>query len=231
MNSEEIDLKELLSIFWDKKGIIVFILIISIFAGFIYTMYYKDPKYTASATLILAQKDAGETAVTQTDVTLNDKLISTYKELAKSNTVVREVINNLSLTKTSESKLKSSINVTALKDTQIIKISVTDPEPDKAQRIANELSEVFVKKIAEIYKIDNISIVDKAELPTLPSNINHKKDIAIFAAAGLVVAIGIITLIHLLDTTVKNSADVEKATDLLVLAEIPECNFEGKKLI
>ena len=231
--NEEIDLKELLRIFWEKKVIILIVLIIAIIAGFVYTMYFKEPKYTASCTLILAQKDTGEssTAVTQTDITLNDKLIATYKELAKSNTVVREVINNLSLTNMTDSKLKGEINVTAVKETQILQISATDEDPAKAQRIANELSEVFVKKISEIYKIDNINIVDKAELPKTPSNIDHKKDIAIFAAIGLVVSIGIILLINILDTTVKSAADVEKAVYLMILAEIPECNFEGKKLI
>jgi len=233
MNNEEIDIKELMSVFWEKRAIIFIVLIIAIILGFVYTMYFKDPKYTASSTLLLAQKDAGDTAsaVTQTDITLNDKLIATYKELAKSNTVVREVMDNLRLTNISESGLKSEINITAVKETQILQISVTDADPARAQRIANELSEVFVKKISELYKIENISIVDEAELPQRPSNIDHKKDIAIFAAAGLVISIAIILLINLLDTTVKTSADIEKALDLIVLAEIPECNFEGKKLI
>ena len=148
-NSEEIDLKDLLSVFWEKKLIILIITTIAVIAGFVYTMYFKEPKYTASCTLILAQKDGGETsAVTQTDITLNDKLIATYKELAKSNTVVREVIKNLSLTKMTETKLKGEINVNAVKETQILQVSVTDEDPAKAQSIDNELSEVFVKKVS-----------------------------------------------------------------------------------
>lgn len=231
-NSEEIDLKDLLNMFWEKRLIIIIITLIAVLAGFIYTMYFKEPKYTASSTLILAQKDGGESsAVTQTDITLNDKLIATYKELAKSNTVVREVIKNLNLSKMTEEKLKSEIGINAVKETQILKVSVTDEEPAKAQGIANELSQVFIKKISEIYKIDNINIVDKAELPESPSNIDHKKDIAIFTAGGLVISILVVFIISVLDTTVKTSSDIEKAVDLMILAEIPECNFEGKKLI
>ncbi len=233
MENEEIDLKELLNLFWEKRAIIMIALIISIIVGFAYTMYFKNPKYTASSTLLLAQKDTGEDskAVTQTDITLNDKLIATYKELAKSNSIVREVINNLNITNMTEDKLKSEISVTAVKDTQILEISVTDLDAIKAQKIADELSKVFVKKVSELYKIENINVVDEAEIPTAPSNINHKKDLAIAASGGFIVAIGIILLINLLDTTIKSAADVEKTVDLMILAEVPECNFDGKKIV
>ncbi|MBR3134859.1 MAG: hypothetical protein IKG56_05315 [Clostridia bacterium] len=233
MENEEIDLKEVINLFWEKRAIILVALIISIVLGCVYTMYLKEPKYTSSVTLLLAQKDAsgdGSKAVTQTDVTLNDKLIATYKELAKSNSVVREVINNLNINMT-EGKLKSEINVTAVKDTQILKISVTDLQAVQAQKIANELSQVFVKKTADLYKIDNINIVDEAEIPSGPSNVNHKKDLLIFMAGGVVVAIIVILLINVLDTTVKSAADVEKSVDLMILAEVPECNFDGKKIV
>lgn len=234
MDNEEIDLKEIVELFWEKKNIIIIITILAIIVGYVYTMYFRVPKYTSSATLLLVQTDAsgdGVKAVTQTDVTLNDKLIATYKELAKSNSVVREVINNLSLTNMSEGKLKSEINVTAVKDTQILKISVTDLEPERAQIIANELSTVFCKKVAELYKMENVNIVDQAEIPNYSSNISHKKDLAIFAAGGIVLSVAIILLINLLDTTIKSASDIEKVTELIILGEVPECNFDGRKLI
>ncbi len=231
---EEIDLKQLLKLFWDKKILIIIMVVCAIAVGYVYSMYMVKPKYTASATLILAQKDASSdtgasAAVTSTDVTLNDKLIETYKELAKSNTVVREVIDNLHFTDLTDDDLKNEINVTAVKSTQILQISVTDADSEKSSKIANELTEVFSKKVAEIYKIDNISVVDKAETPTSPSNINHTKDITIFAIIGLVVSIGIILLMNMLDSTVKTAKDIESATGLLVLAELPECEFLSNK--
>lgn len=51
---EEIDLKEIFSIFWKKK--VEIILIIAIFAvlGYIYTTVFTTPMYTSSTTLVLA---------------------------------------------------------------------------------------------------------------------------------------------------------------------------------
>lgn len=233
MNSEEIDIKEILNLFWEKRIIICVAFIVAIIAGFVYTMYFKAPKYTSSVTLILAQKNSENdtNSISQTDITLNDKLIATYKELAKSNAVVRELIKNLGISNISEEQLKSEINVTAVKETQILQISVTDANPAKAQKIADELSKVFCHKVAEIYKIDNVSIVDEAELPDKPSNVNHKKDIAIACAIALVVSIGIVLLINLLDVTIKGTSDIVKIDDLIVLAEVPECDFDKKRLI
>ena len=111
---EEIDLKELLSLFWSKKIFILVMLIVFAAAGFIYTNFFVKPEYTARASMILAAKNSGTggaATVTTTDVTLNDKLIDTYKILATSNAVVREVIKNLNFSDITENELKNKINI------------------------------------------------------------------------------------------------------------------------
>ena len=40
-----------------------------------------------------------------------------------------------------------------------------------------EIAKVFTEKVKEIYNIENVQIVDEAEIATSPSNINHKKDV------------------------------------------------------
>ena len=72
--------------------------------------------------------------------------------------------------------MKSSINVNSVKDTELIEIQVKNIQPEVAAVIANKTAEVFSGKVQEIYKIDNVYVVDKAEIPDRPSNENHKKD-------------------------------------------------------
>ena len=109
-------------------------------------------------------------------------------------------------------------------------VSVTNSNPERAAKITNELTKVFSKKVAEVYKIDNISVIDEAEVPTSPSNIDTKKTIMIFAVAGLVISIGAVLLMNMLDNTVSNSKDIEKALGVPVLAELPLCDFGKKKI-
>lgn len=231
MDNDEIDLKQLLELFWNKKIFILIVVLIAVIMGYVYTSFLVKPKYTSSTTLILAQRNSADSTgtITSTDVTLNDKLIDTYKEIATSNSVVRTVVSNLGLASTKEAELKKEVNVTAVTGTQILKVSVTDSNADMATKIANEMGQVFSKRVAEIYKIDNVSIVDEAETTGIPSNINHKKDMLIFLVGGIVVAVALVLLINMLDNSIKNSSDIERALNLNILAEIPECDFSSKR--
>ena len=224
---EELDFKELFSIFWSKKVQIILIILIFAVLGAIYTMTLVKPKYTSSTTLVLVQAESnnGNTvtteSITTTDITLNSKLVSTYSELIKSKNVLRQVMSNLNLD-LNEEEIKKNIKVKSVSDTALIEISVTDENPEYAEKLTNEIANVFVQKVSEIYNINNVYIVDKAEFPTEPSNINHLKDIIIFAFAGIFFAFVSVFIINLLDTTVKNSEDIEKKLGISVLASIPK---------
>ena len=234
---EELDLKELFNIFWHKKIEILLIVLIFGVIGVIYTMGFVTPMYSASTTLVLASSgknenlpDTGITTSTATEVTVNSKLVSTYSELVKSKNILRQVISNLNM-KIEEDTLRKNITVSSVKDTELIQITVKNEKPSYASQIANEIAKVFTEKVKDIYKIENVQIVDEAEVPNEPSNINHKKDVAIFALIGLVVSIGYVLLLNMLDTTVKTPEDIEEGLKLPVLAVIPvyETDIQKKK--
>ena len=227
---EEIDLKELLGLFWSKKTQIILIVLIFMLLGVIYTIGFITPKYSASTTLVLASNSNQTTAntITATDITVNSKLVSTYSEIVKSKNIMRQVISNLGI-KIDEDDLRKNVTVSSVKDTELIKISVTNENPSYSAKIANEIATVFIAKIKEIYNIENIQIVDKAEVETTPSNINHAKDIMIFTFIGLVIAAGYVLIANMLDTTIKTAEEVEKEFKIPVLATIPLYNFEPAK--
>ena len=142
---EELDLKELFNIFWSKKIIIIAVTIILGVIGIAYSKIFVTPKYTAKASMILAsvfKLEGSDTSITATDVTLNNNLIATYKLLATSNAVIREVLDNLNITDISEEKLKNKIDVTSETSTQMIYITVTDEDAYRATKITNELTNV-----------------------------------------------------------------------------------------
>lgn len=226
---EEIDLKELIGIFWTKKSTIILLVAIFIVLGFIYTSFILVPKYSSSTTLVLAQAANKENSgsITTTDITLNSKLISTYSKLVKSKGVVRKVITNLGINDTEES-IKSNVSVSAEEGTDIIKITVTNTDKEKAAKIANEIAAVFTERVKELYKIDNIQIVDPAEVEAEPSNVNHIKDIIIFGIVGVVISIGYIFVGYMLDNSIKSQEDIEKNLNIPVLANIPVYGEEEK---
>ena len=204
---EELDLKELFEMFWNKK--IKIILIVAIFAviGVIYSIGFVVPEYTAFTKLVLAGQSSDATgntteAITTTDLTINSKLVGTYSELVTSTDVVRQVITNTGID-ISEEALKSSIEVSSVEDTDVIKISVTNQNPTYATKLANETAKAFMEKVAEIYNINNVHVVDEAEEPQSPSNVNHLKDVVIFTFIGVVIAVGYVLIANMLDNTIK----------------------------
>lgn len=230
---EELDLKELFNIFWQRKLEIIIIILILIIIGAVYTYALLKPKYTSYTTLLLTQVNSSSesennTSITQTDLTLNSNLVSTYSEIIKRDAVLKEVIDDLNIKSLTEEGLRNNIKVSAISDTEIIKIEVTNENPNYAEMIANKIAEVFSEKITDIYKINNVYILDKAQVSETPSNINHAKDIIIFAFIGVVIACGYVLLANMLDNTVKTEADIEKLTGLTVLATIPDYDTEVK---
>lgn len=230
---EEIDLKNVIQMFWDRKVGIVIIILLCIVAGYVYTTFFVSPVYESTSKAILTSntEDGGDSSgVTQTEVTLNNSLLSTYREIATSDSVVSKVISNLGLNIPDDS-LKSQISVTSATSSQVVQITVENADPSLAAKIANEIRSVFTQRVAELYDMQNIKPLDDAKVPTTPSNVNHTKDIVMFAAIGIVIAILYVVIANLLDNTVKSSSDIEKAVGLNVIAEIPvyELNKGRKK--
>ena len=229
---EELDLKELFNIFWSRKIQIGIIIAIFLVIGVIYTFVFVKPDYASTTTVILAQSSTTKTetdtseTITTNDLTLNQKLVSTYSELLTSPRILSEVITNLRIDRT-EASLKNSITVSAVEDTDLIQIRVTDSNPETAKRIAEEIARVFIEQVANgVYKINNVQVWDAAEVPTAPYNINHGKDLVIFLFIGIVISVVYALIANMLDTTVKSKEEIEKKMGLSVLTTIPICDFD-----
>ena len=232
---EEIDLKELFEIFWHKKLQIILIVLIFMVIGVIYSVGFVTPMYSSSTTLVLAgtassTEEQSQNTITTADLSINSQLVSTYSELVKSNNILGQVISNLGINIDAE-ELRKNVQVTSVEDTELIEITVSNENPEYAAKIANEIAKVFEEKIAkEIYNINNVHIVDEAVVEAEPSNVNHAKNIVIFAFIGAVVAVMYVLIANMLDTTVKTQEDIEKSIKIPVLASIPMYDMDMEKL-
>lgn len=227
---EEIDLKELFGIFWNKKLFIIMVTLTFAVLGLYYAKKIVIPNYKSTATLVLTKSSDTETStITQSEVTLNQQLVATYTELIKTNNILRQVITNLKYSDITEDDLRKNVEVQLVSTTQLIEVSVKNTDNIKAKELTNEIVKVFIEKAKEIYKLDNIHMVDEAKAEEKPYNVNYKKDILIFAGIGFILSVGIVYIKSLFDTTIKSSEEIEKRLGLAVLASIPQYDYEMKK--
>lgn len=217
---EEIDLKELLNYIREKIWIVAAALILSINVTLIYVNVIKKPIYKSSTTYVLTSSSDSE-GITTTEITLNEKLIATYKEIIKSRNILNKVINQLNLRDTTTAELAKNVTVSQVSTSSMIEITVSNEDPELAQKIAERIGYEFSQEIERLYDMNNLSIIDVPLAPINPSNKSNKKEILLINGGATALSLMVIFLIFYFDNTVKDSEQVEQKTSLPVLGNIP----------
>ena len=222
---EEIDLKELFTFIKNKLGLLITITIGVCLIGCIYGLFIQTPMYQSETTVILSTDNS---SINSSDIAMNKNLVNTYAEIVKSRRVLDQVIEELDLDVTYE-ELTKQISVTAVNNTEIIKITVNDKDAIKAKNIANVTANYFTKEIVELMGINNVKILDTAIEGDKPYNINIGKQIVIYFIVGFVLAAGVLFVIFYFDRTVKSIEQVEQKIKLPILGGVQEYNKGVKK--
>ncbi len=222
---EEINLTDLLKYFISKILIIILLTILSGLIGSMYSLFIQTPMYKSTTTMLLANVttfDSNTNASTglTADITLNQKLVSTYREIITSKRVLNQVISKLNLNYQYE-ELKKMITVDSVSNTEIISVTVKNANPEKAVDIANEVANTFCDVIVTIYQIQNVNIIDKAEISDVPFNINLVKQVVIYLLIGFVLGCVTVFIMYYFDTTIKTKEEIEEKVGLPVLGIIP----------
>lgn len=189
-------------------------------ASYVYCVNMVVPLYRASTTLLIKQQQPASQMILYQDVMLSRQLAQTYGEIARSATVLEKVAANLELPYGS-SVLRGQVSVAPVRDTEIINISAVNPDPELARDIANEVARVFMKEIVNIYKVENVSIIDRAVTPPAPFSPQVQRSVSVAFMIGLVIAGGLTFLIEFLDKTIKTPEDIQERLQLPVLGIIP----------
>lgn len=216
---EEINLKEVYSYFKSKILWILIAIIAIVIIGNVYTIITRVPMYQSNTTIVLVGESKKE--YSQSDSQLNQNLIGTYSEIIKSRKVLSKVIDNLKL-KMSVEELSSHITTSSVEETEIIQITVENEKAKDAKKITDEVADVFSDEIQDIYNLENVAIIDKAEEAKAPFNVNYIKDNIIYLMIGVVLSFGVVFVMYYFDTSIKSSEIVEEKLGLTVIGVVPK---------
>lgn len=103
------------------------------------------PVYKSSATLLISPAK-NSTSSQYNDLLASARLASTYSEMLKDRTVLNTVKTVLKLEQSTD-ELSDNITATSVRDTQLIRITVTDTDPVQAALIANTVAETFKMRV------------------------------------------------------------------------------------
>ena len=235
MNEETIELRELLEILLKRKLLIILMTVLCTVAGGVYSVFLITPMYNAETTMMVNGAKNMTDIASSLDIgsiNLSQKLVVTYGEIVKSRIVLEQTIDSLKLDMTYGQLLRKT-TAQQVGGTEILKIAVQDENPEQAAVIAYKISDVFVKEVMRILKVNNVETIDKAIPIEKPVNVKTALNIAIAMILGLMLGVFTAFVLEYMDNTIKTENDVQKHLDLPVLGLIPDhdlvLNGQGEK--
>jgi capsular exopolysaccharide synthesis family protein len=132
---------------WHRLWLVLLAGVVAGAAGYFFSQR-MTPKYETSTKLLVIEAAANRPTDYNT-VMANQSLTSTYADLLTNEAVLQEVIVRLGLP-TTPVKLAKLIEVSPVRDTQLIAITVQGASPAQIASIANTLVAIFIERIQSI---------------------------------------------------------------------------------
>lgn len=219
----EIDLLELFHVLLRKLWLIILCGIVGLVMTGIVNFFVLTPQYEASSMIYVLSKTTSITSAL--DLQLSQQLTTDFETLALSRPVVETVIEDLGLDYT-YGEMLGLVTVENPESTSILRMVVTNPDPELAAEISNAMADTTADRIAEVMVTDKPSKVEDAVVPEYPVSPHTLKNTALGGLVGAFAAAALIIVLHLMDDTIKSEEDVKKYLGLSTLAAIP---LEKKK--
>lgn len=198
---QDINLYRLLNFYVKKWPWIVLLTIFGALAGFVYNNYIQVPLYKSDATLLIVDTDSVKTPQDST-------LINNYIQLLKSRRVLEPVIKEQN-SDMSYDELVGSTTATNEKNTEVIKVSIASKDAEMSKKLVEGVVVSFRDEVKNLYKRDNISIVDNASQATEPYNVHTAILIALTTAAGLLSSLIIFFFAYDVSLTREKTKDIK----------------------
>lgn len=224
---KEIDLVDLFGYYMSRLPLLIAAVLVGAIIAGAYTHFLVPDKFTAVSRMYMVSASS-DSVVNLADLNIGTSLSNDYVELMKSRPIIEEVIDVLGLDYTYE-KLSDMISLTVVTNTRIVKISATSTDPQEAMEIANQMARTSRIQLPKVMEAPMPSIAETAVLPTRRSSPSMSRNVLGGALVLLVIVLGILTVIYMMDDTIKTSEDVEKEFGIMPLTVIPEGVIEGMK--
>jgi succinoglycan biosynthesis transport protein ExoP len=145
---------------WRRKWIIVVTTILAVIIAFIGNLVIT-PVYTASG--LIRVSASPNPLVDRADMGYVQNLMNTYTIIANTKPILSQVLTELDL-KISSSQLSDMIEVKAIEETELIKITVNNSDPELAADIVNKLANALISETDLIASSESASQAIKDEM-------------------------------------------------------------------
>ena len=184
----------------------------------------QTPTYEATTKILVGQQQgAGDSYNLAGDVAGLQQLTQTLAAAVDDRPIAAAAARRLNLPVTPEGLIEN-LRVEQVPETQFIQVTYTDTRPQRAQRVANTIGEVFSTRISNISGQASgvtATIWEPAVVPQNPANLDFALNVVIALILGMVLGIALALLLEYLDDKWRSVEEVERTFGIHVLGVVP----------
>jgi capsular polysaccharide biosynthesis protein len=222
----EIDLRK---IFKMLKRKVVYIIAISLIGAALvgcFTNFVVTPKYTAYVQLYVNSENSNNLissngTISPSVIDASQKLINTYIVVIKSRTYLAKVADELGQDSITANRLRSIVSCNPIDETLAFQINVTSTNPNLAAEIANTIADTCPEEIVRVLKVGGVEVIDYAQVPTVPSSPNVKRNVMIGLLVSFALSFAFFLIQELFNTNITSEQDLTHEFTIPVLGTIP----------
>jgi succinoglycan biosynthesis transport protein ExoP len=197
-----------------------------VFAGAMAMTLLATKTYQAKSQVFVSSSNGNSPNDLLQGSSFTQNRVKSYADLVTSPSVLLPVIQKLGLA-TTPNALAQRISAESPLDTVLIDVTVTDPSPVLASKIANATADSLANQVGLIEKTPDsqsspvrVTTTQTAPVPTEPATPNVRRDLPLGLLLGLALGLGVALLRERLDSTVRSDADVLAIPGASVIARI-----------
>lgn len=211
--------------------------VIAVLGALAYSLL-ATPQYQASTRLFVSSTSGGSATETNDGSLFAQRQVLSYIPLLKGGLLAQRTIDKLNLDM-SAAELQQKVEASAPTDTVLIDVAVLDSSPTRARDIANTLSDEFTVMAAGLSTPNlgstpaaRVIVQQRADIPGSPVTPEKSRILGIAIVLGGVFGIIIAIIRDRFDGRIKTSDNVEKATGVGLVGDIPfDKNLQKSPLI
>lgn len=229
-NDDGMDILKCCRIVWMHKIVIVAATLIMAALMLAKTAFFTDYTYTSYGLLNMYNRENTTGVILNSDIEASKQLNPTYIEILQTRAFLQEVSDEID-GKYTAAQISKMLNITAVDDTTLLKVSVKAQNPKDAQLIAQTILDKSPTKLTGAFEGGVVKVVDPAQEPSAPNSKGYLKNLVIGAAVGLVLGLLYAFIREFLDKKVHSAADVASRYGVSVLGETDVVEEKPKRFL
>ena len=210
----------------------LYVVILSVLVGALvgYGVTSRVSQYRTTAQLYVGSEEIAQNpSLLYLEPGLN-QVVATFAEMIPTQVIAQKAVVATGVPR-SAGAVVGETKAEVVTGTNLIDISVTDPDPVVAQKLANGVGSAFVAQIQNYQPgapagpgtvpTEPAYVFQTAPLPTAPLSSGLKRQMILGGIFGLLISVLLVLLLDYLDITAKTPEELERRLGLPVLGVVP----------